>query len=250
MGKIVNVVKASGEIEPFSEEKVIGSLKRAGASEELAEKIISKVKPSLYQNIPSFEIYSEVMKNLKKEKRDLAEKYNLKRAIFDLGPTGYPFEKFMAEVLRKNNYKAETNKQILGKCVTHEIDIVAIENKNNKSQTYMVECKFHNQAGGRTDVKVALYTYARFLDVKTKGFDVPWLITNTKVTSEVKAYADCVGMKIVSWDYPIGESLRELIDRSGLYPVTALTSLSANQKQSLIEKGIVFKKDFDSSFSS
>jgi len=50
-------------------------------------------------------------------------------------------------------------------------------------------------------------------------------------------------MKVTAWDYPEGESLRELIDKSGLYPVTASTSLSTAEKKSLIDQGIVFCRD-------
>ncbi len=241
MGKVINVIKATGEIEPFSERKVIGSLLRAGASLELAQKITAEIKPHLYQNITSFEVYDRVMRTLKKEQKDLAARYNLKQAIMELGPTGYPFEKYMAEVLRADGHEVAVNRIVQGKCVSHEIDIVA---KNKK--TFMIECKFHNQPGGRTDVKTALYTYARFLDVKAKGFDIPWLITNTKLTQEVKTYALCVGMRVTSWDYPAGESLRELIDKSGLYPITASTTLSASRKQALIDRGVVFYKDIAS----
>jgi len=231
----INVIKATGEVEPFAEKRVIASLLRAGASPNLAQKIVSQIKPHLYQNIPSFEIYDMVMRILKKEKRDLAERYNLKRAIMELGPSGYPFEKYVAEILREQNHQAEINKLVRGKCVTHEIDIVA---KNKK--TFMIECKFHSQAGGRTGIKEALFTYARFLDVKEEGFDIPWLITNTKVTQEAKTYATCVGMRVTSWDYPVGESLRELIDKSRLHPITASTTLSQKQKQALLEKGVIF----------
>lgn len=241
MGRIINVVKATGEIEPFSKEKVISSLIRAGASQELAETIISQITPRLYQNIPTFEIYSAVMRILKKEQKETAEKYNLKKAIMDLGPTGYPFEKYATAVLQALGHKVEVNKIISGKCVSHEIDIIA-QNK----EKYMIECKFHGIPGGRTEIKVALYTYARFLDVREKGgFDVPWLITNTKVTSEVKTYALCVGMRITAWDYPEGESLNEMIDKSGLYPITAAITLSKKEKQNLIEKGIVFCRDLN-----
>ncbi len=242
MSKPVNVIKATGEIEPFSEEKVIASLIRAGADQPTAQKILAKIKPFLYPNIPTFEVYSVIMKALKKEKKSLAEKYNLKKAIMELGPTGYPFEKFVAGILQAQGYKTLTNQIINGKCVTHEVDVVA---QNDKK--YMIECKFHSLAGGRTDIKDALYTYARFLDVKQKNkFDYPWLITNTKVTQEAKAYASCVGMRIMAWDYPEMDSLNQLIDKSGLQPVTALTSLSLQKKRELIERGIVFCKDLAS----
>jgi len=242
MSKPINVIKATGKIEPFSGEKVISSLMKAGAARELAEKIVAKIKPDLYPNIPTFEIYSSVMRILKKEQKTVAEKYNLKKAIMDLGPTGYPFEKFIAGILEAHGYRTMVNQVVLGRCVSHEIDIVS-----QNTQKFMIECKFHSLAGGRTDMKVALYTYARFLDIKERGgFDVPWLITNTKVTQEVKTYAACVGMKVTAWDYPEGECLNELIDKSGLYPITALTSLSPDEKKGLIERGIVFCRDLTS----
>jgi len=131
MGKIINVIKASGEIEPFSQEKLTASLQRAGAGRELAQKIVNQVKPRLYQNVPTFEIYSVVMKALKKEQRELADRYDLKRAIMELGPTGYLFEKFVAAVLEKNGYKTLINRIMMGKCVSHEVDIIATEGGTN-----------------------------------------------------------------------------------------------------------------------
>lgn len=238
MARTINVIKATGEIEPFNEQNVISSLLRAGATQELAQKIVEDIKPSLYQNIPSFEIYSSVMKILKKEQVKIAQVYNLKKAIMDLGPTGYPFEKYVGGVLKEIGYKTETNKIIMGKCVSHEIDVIA-----EKEKKHMIECKFHALPGNRVDVKVALYTYARFLDIKTKGFDVPWLITNTKVTAEVKTYALCVGMKVTAWDYPESESLNEMIDQSKLYPITAATNISEEEKRLLLDNGTIFIKD-------
>ena len=242
MGKLIKVIKASGEVEPFSEEKIISSLMRAGADRAMAVNIVEEIKPLLYQHIPTFQVYSTVMKLLRRKQRALADRYNLKRAIMELGPTGYPFEQFVAAVLRSTGYRAETNRIIQGKCIFHEIDIAAIFQKKK----YMIECKFHNKVGFKTETKEALYTYARFLDVQHQGFDIPWLVTNTKVTQEVKLYADCVGMKITAWDYPEGDGLRKLVDESGLYPITSLTSLSLKKKRALIEKGIVFCKDIAS----
>lgn len=235
----VNVIKATGEIEPFSGEKVMRSLVHAGASEELARKILEQMEPHLYENIPTFQIYSTVMEILKKEKEDLATKYNIKKAIMDLGPTGYPFEKYIAGILKAQGHEVEINQTIMGKCVSHEIDIVS-----RNSEKYMIECKFHSIPGGRTDIKVALYTYARFLDVKDRGkFDMPWLMTNTKVTQEVKTYATCVGMKVTAWEYPQNESLNDMVDQTGLYPITAVLNLSEGEKKSLLDQGIVFSKD-------
>jgi predicted RecB family endonuclease len=235
----IKIIKADGTTEDFSADKVISSLRRAGADQNTAESVVEQIKPYLYQYIPSFEIYKKVMSLLKTSRKDLAERYDLKKAVMELGPTGYPFEKFFAEVLRVGGYETLTNQLVMGHCVKHEVDIVAKKEK----EKFMIECKFHNQPGVRTDIKVALYVYARFLDVKREGFTQPWLVTNTKATQEVIAYAGCVGMRVTSWDYPVDESLREMIDQSGLHPITSAVGLSLKQKQSLLEQGIVFCKD-------
>lgn len=48
-------------------------------------------------------------------------------------------------------------------------------------------------------------------------------------TAAIK-YGSCAGLNLLSWDFPKGNSLREQIDASGLYPLTYLTTLSLNEK--------------------
>jgi hypothetical protein len=124
----------------------------------------------------------------------------------------------------------------MGKCVSHEIDVIA--QKDNAK--IMVEAKYHNAPGIHTDVHVSLYTKARFDDLKEKyQFTQPWLFTNTKITPDALAYALCVGMGVTSWSYPQNESLRDLVERHQLYPITLLSSLSEPQKQTLLDNHIV-----------
>lgn len=234
----INVLKASGGYEPFSEEKVRSSLKRAGADEEVVFKILSQVKGELYDGIPTQKIYTHIFDLLRHEKTPLLSRYNLKEAIMQLGPTGFPFERFVAGILAVNGYKVEVDKNVQGKCVTHEIDVAA----EKEGHQAMIECKYHNHPGMKTDIKVALYVYARFLDVQN-SFQEGWLVTNTKATIDAYDYAQCVGLKLISWDLPAGESLRDLIEKSGLHPITALESLSHGDKQRFLSQGIVFQKD-------
>lgn len=253
--KQVRVLKASGEYEPFSEEKVRSSLQRAGAEKELADKIIENIKGELYDGISTKEIYSQIFGLLREWESPLISKYNLKQAIMELGPSGYPFEKFVAGVLKNYGYQVEVGQTVQGKCVSHEIDVIAQKNPSTSSgqgEHYMIECKFHNRPGIKVDIQTALYTYARFLDVQgawveTSGhrskFHQPWLVTNTKVTLEVKTYGQCVGLKVLSWDYPAEENLRFLIEQSNLHPLTCLTSLSRTEKGRLLEAGLVFCRD-------
>jgi hypothetical protein len=241
----IRVFKRSGEYEPFSEEKVRSSLGRAGADDEVADTIVSRVKTRLYDGISTREIYAHVFALLRELESPVVSRYNLKRAIMDLGPSGFPFERFAAGVLEARGYTVAVGQIVQGKCVDHEIDIIA--QKDNRD--YMIEAKFHSQPGLRSDIKDALYTYARFLDVEQAWVEIAghrdhfhqaWLVTNTKVTSKVREYASCVGMRVTSWDYPSGEGLRVLVEESGLLPVTCLQSLSQENKTKLLSEGVVF----------
>lgn len=228
------VIKATGEREPFLETKVRSSIRRAGITPELEDQVVTHVRSILYENIPTAEIYRHIIEFLDKSPYHGARaKYSLKQAIMNLGPTGYPFEQFVAAILNHHGYQVETNEIIQGKCIKHEIDIIATKN-NNK---YMIEAKFHERPGTRTAAKAAMYTWARFNDLQE--FDQPWLITNTKATLDAIDYGNCMGMRIISWSYPQHENLRYLIEKANLHPLTVLSTLSQKQKQRLLEQKIV-----------
>ena len=50
-------------------------------------------------------------------------------------------------------------------------------------------------------------------------------------------------MLLTSWDYPIGNGLKDRIDKSGLHPLTALTTLTKAEKTKLLDTGIVLCKE-------
>jgi hypothetical protein len=237
---MVKVKKADGSLEDFNENKVRSSLLRAGADQKLIEDVLHHVEKELFEGITTDAIYAHIFELLKNSKHPVSIRYNLKRAIMELGPSGYPFEKFFAGVLREYGYKTLLNQIVKGRCIEHEIDIVA-EMGNKK---IAIECKFHNRSGTKSDVRNALYTYARYLDTRdVNDISESWLVTNTKATTEAISYARCVGISIISWNYPEGFSLRELVEKSGLHPITALESLDNEKKQRYFDEGIVFIKD-------
>lgn len=238
---MVDVIKATGQVEPFSEEKLRYSIHRAGIPDEIQNQVIHHIKERLYENIPTSEIYRHITEFLvQTNKSHVKAKYSLKQAIMDLGPTGYPFEDFIEEVLKQQGYSTKVRTLLQGSCINHEIDILA--EKDGKA--IAVEAKFHNGSGTRTDVHVALYTHARFNDVKARNhIQESWVITNTKATVDAMNYASCVGMKIISWNYPEGGSLRDMVEKAKLTPLTTLTSLSDAQKQILMQNHIVLCKE-------
>ena len=249
MGEPILVVKASGEREEFYPEKLRRSLQGAGASADAIDRISGRIQAGLRDGMTTAEIYRDAFSMLKKEGRHFAARYSLRRAIMDLGPTGHPFEKFVGEILKTQGYvNVQVAKMVQGMCVAHEVDIVA-EKENRR---IMVELKFHNAPGIRTDIKVALYVQARFEDIVKRWnhepshgiqFHEAWLMTNTKLTSEAIAYGKCVGMNVIGWNYPSGGSLRYLVERSGLHPITSLTTLTKVDKAKLLDRGFVICTD-------
>jgi len=238
---MLNVVKASGVVEPFSDEKVLSSIKRAGIPKELQSKVLAHIKQKAFPNITTKEIYQHILEYLDKSETPFAKtRYSLKDAIMQLGPTGYPFEDFIAKLLTEQGYHTSTRQTLKGRCITHEIDIIAAKN----GKTASIEAKFHNNHGTRTEVQVALYTKSRFDDIKEYNtLDEAWIITNTKITQDAIGFAGCSKMKVISWNYPAGNSLRDIIEKTGLHPITALSSLTANHKKKLLDNHIVICKD-------
>ena len=246
-GKI-DIIKASGEKEEFKESKLKRSLERVGAEPELTRKVAAEVAKIVRPEISSEAILEKVTQELKKEKPVLAGRYNLKRAIMELGPTGFPFEKYIAGVFKEYGYEVSVGTVARGYCVSHEIDVVA----EKGGRHLMVECKYHNRPGIKSGVKTALYVYARFLDLKKawdefpgrrRLFHEPWLVTNTKCTSQAVKYGACAGLKIISWRYPEGRGLERLVEAKGLYPITVLPSLTRFARERLARKGLMMAKD-------
>ena len=238
---MVNVTKASGEKEKFDKKKIERTVIKAGASRQFADKIVREVEKKIYEGITTKEILKITLKLLK-DNPEVASRYDLKRAIMNLGPSGFPFEKFFAAILKNYGYETKVGVTMTGKATTHEVDIIAIKEKN-----YMIECKYHNQLGTHTDSKVAMYTYARYLDLKNNPenkIDLGWLVTNTKCTSHAIQYAEGVGLKITSWQYPKNENLQKLIMKKRLYPITILKSVNGSIKERLSQVSIVLARDF------
>ncbi len=242
----IYIVKASGEREVFDKSKLENSLLRAGADHETVDEIVNHVALELKDGMSTSQIYKHAFFLLNKKQKPIATRYSLRRAITDLGPSGFPFEDFIAHILREKGYKALTGQVVMGGCVEHEVDIVAW----NENKLIMAEAKFHNELGIRSDLKVALYVKARMDDLsgnvyfydKERKVDEGWLITNTKFTSTAIHYAEGKGLILIGWNYPKRGNLQDMIIDSGLHPLTCLETLSLAQKKMLLSRGVVLCK--------
>lgn len=242
------MTKMSGDQVFFDEEKLKNSLRRSKADEVIIDQVVEKVKNELYELIPTREIYKLAFSHLRKHSSQSASRYKLKSAILELGPSGFPFEKYVAELFKFKNYQTEVGNIVLGHCVTHEIDILA----ENDNEYLIIECKFHSDQRRFCDVKIPLYIHSRFKDVESKMREkntnsrknyVGGLVTNTRFSSDALQYGKCMEMFMLSWDYPHNKGLKNLIDESGLHPITSLLTLLRQEKELILNQGIVLCKD-------
>jgi hypothetical protein len=238
-----SVLKADGTQEYFKIEKLRRSLRRAGATPTEMLEIIKLIELRLYDGIRTQEIYRIAFELLRGMSSGAATRYSLRRALFGLGPTGFPFELYLARLFAAEGYNTRTGITLSGHCVEHEIDLAAYKTDHS----FVAEAKFHSRPGVKTDLQVAMYAYARLLDLKDVmicnedicGVKEFWLITNTKFTSTAEKYAACAGITMLSWDYPRRNNLHDRIQRAGIYPITVLHSLGSTQTATLIAHNII-----------
>lgn len=239
----IEVVKADGTTEIFDENKLIGSLNRSGASKDAVAQVLARIHQELTAGMTTAHIYRRAFSLLSKLEKPAASRYSLKRAILELGPSGFPFEDYVASIFRAKGYQTKSRIIVAGHCARHELDLMA----SKEGQCIGAEIKFHNDAGLKSDLKIALYIYARFLDLierkKAAGQECEltegWAITNTKFTDDAHTYAACAGLKILDWSYPEGHNLQDWIEETRSHPLTCLTTLTRVEKTRLLSKGVV-----------
>lgn len=226
------VINSKGEKELFSFKKIYNSAIRVGASPSLAEEIAETIKKETFPGIKTSFIYKTVKKLLSKKVPKSALIFSLKSGMRKLGPTGFPFEKYVGQIFKRLGYKVKINQHLPGRCIrSYEIDFVAEKDK----LVYIGECKYRNLSGERVHSKDALANFARYIDIlngpcfepkKYKNFKIKTImVTNTKFTNRSIDYSRCMGVKLLGWKYPKNKGLEYLIEKRKLYPITILPSL-------------------------
>lgn len=238
------IVKASGEKEAFSVEKLEMSLRRSGADDKMVDSIVRNIESWLTDGVTTRKIYSRAFSLLRRKKRVVAARYSLKKAIMEMGPTGHPFEHLIGQMFEHFGYKVQVGKTVEGMCVSHEVDVLY----TGDGEQGFVECKYYNSGGKYANVQVPMYIRSRVNDIINKrellskyhGYVFHgWVITNTRFTVDAEKFGTCSGLKLMSWDFPQGNSLKENIEKYNFFPITVLTQLTKPEKQQLLERGIV-----------
>lgn len=237
------IIKSSGEIEKFSERKLRNSLRRSGLKEKDCQRISKKVSSNVLDGTTSKDIYRRTIRLVKQESTLAAAHYSLKRALLNLGPTGYEFEQFVAKYFENQGFETNVGVILQGGIVRHEVDVVASKPNYN----IYTECKFHNNTGKKNDVKVTLYVKARWDDLKN-GPDGKYLrgyalASNTVFTKDAITYAKGVGLMLLGVNAPEGETFIDIIKKHKLYPITALVHLKKVHCQELLKHKVILCSD-------
>ena len=244
MNHLISITKSDGTRQLFEEEKLVNSLKRVGAPAEAIDEIVEEIEKTMKDGMRTEEIYHKAFALLRKHSHTVAVRYSIRHALIELGPDGFPFEKFVSKVFQFWGYQTMTDQTLLGRCITHEVDVVAW----NTEKLVLVEAKFHHELNIKSDSKVALYIEARREDLMETLFDYGgikrkisefWLVTNTKFTDQAITYGECNGLKLLGWNHPVVGNLHEIIEKNGLHPVTCVTTLTHQQKKDLIGRNIL-----------
>ncbi len=235
------ITKASGQEVEFDASKLYVSLQRAGASADEANAVVRAIEEDWHPYATTKQVYRRAHQLLRRYNKVAASRYSLKQALFALGPTGYPFETFVARLLEAEGFVIRKGINQQGRCINHEVDILGL----NEKRIIFGECKFRNSQQLVNDVKVALYIYSRFQDLcqgewklrLEEGYVIEcFAFTNTRFTDDALRYGECTGMQLVGWDSPKGNSLRDRVNRTGIHPLTCLHSLTRREKSALVEE--------------
>ncbi|WP_437919637.1 ATP cone domain-containing protein [Sphingobacterium sp. LRF_L2] len=244
----MNIRKYSGELVPFNAESLRNSLAKSGASSIQVEKVYRDIQSHLYDGIGTRELYEIAFNLLKTYKGAYAARYSLKKALRELGPEGFYFERWISKLFIDGDYKAITSQTIQGHAVTHEIDVVAAKD----DRMLAIECKFRNDIDAKISVTTPMYFKSRFIDItdqyysffgQNKKFTEGWLVTNAYFTIDSKEFSSYYNINLLGWDYPAESSLKVRVDNNGLYPITCLTTLTDLQKSALLKQQCILVQE-------
>jgi len=224
--------------EAFNKLKLKRSLLSAGVEKKLSNQVVKEVSADIDEIHNTKDVHDYALKKLLKASKIYAANYDLKSAIYKLGPTGYPFEILVAELFKVKGYRTKVSVIKKGKFVRHEVDVVA----QRADGDIYCECKFHNHKHFKNDVKIPLYVHSRYLDVKEANPQENFryaLISNTQFSEDAIAYSKGEDLLLISLNYPVKEGVFDLIRKYGVYPITSLRSLRVKDQKFLLERKIV-----------
>jgi Holliday junction resolvase-like predicted endonuclease len=239
---MIYVTKADGSKQPFDKQKIINTCLRLQATPEQAQSIADKIEAKAYDGIPTKKILQMIFQYMKKYRPAIGYQIDLRQAIAMLRSKP-DFEIFVSKLFEAMGYKVETNLIIQGKCIEHEIDVVA----RKEEEVILIEAKHHVNHHTYSGLDVFLQLNSNLEDLregykagKNKfRFTKAILICNTKVSEHAKRYALCKGLEFIAWKFPLERGLERIIEENKLYPITFLREIERGEAYKLADAKIV-----------
>jgi len=242
---MIYVTKANGDKQPFDKQKIINTCLRLQATLEQAQSIADRIEAKAYDGIPTSKILKMIFRYMEKYRPAIGHQIDLKQAIAMLRSKP-DFEIFIAKLFEAMGYEVETNLIIQGKCIEHEIDVVA----RKENEVILIEVKHHVNHHTYSGLDVFLQLNSTLEDLK-EGYEVgrnnfkftkAILICNTKVSEHARRYALCRGLEFIAWKFPPEKGLERLIEEYKFYPISFLKEIERDEAYKLADIGIVTVK--------
>lgn len=238
---MVNIRKWDGNLEPFDRGKVIRTCHRLKLSNYDAEEVADQIEKRLFEGIESKKIIDMIFEFGKRHRSRLGHMVDLREAMAMMRPKP-DFEQFVALLLEYDGYKTATNQILMGKCVDHEIDVVATRGDD----TIYVEVKHHTQFHTFTGMDVFLQMNSTFEDLKEGylagnhkfNFTRCMVVLNTRISEHARRYAECRGIGAMGWGVPERAGIETHIHDKELYPVTIFKGVEPGVFAKLGDSGI------------
>lgn len=240
----VIIKKASGDTEAFDVRKLIRSLKNAGADEAAITDIVEDIQSWVYDGVSTAKIYARAYKAYRQRSLSGALLYKLKMALNSMGPSGHPFEHFIGELFRAQGYDVKVALVMQGASINHEMDVIATKAK----ELTLMECKYSEKQGHTVSIQVPLYVHSRVNDIVEKLQEqdqykdmsfCAGVVTNGRFSPDSMEYSRCKDIRLLGWDFPKDQGIKNLMETLKIFPITILTNLNKEDKQRLMAEGIV-----------
>ncbi len=243
----MKIIKSSGERVDYDPQKIRETLLRTGADEKLVDRVVDRVSKRVTRDMATKRLFSIVRRELRRENRSLAQRYNLRNALIKLGPAGFKFEKYVSSILNAYDYAANVpDKDLVGLCVNHEVDVIA----EKDGRRIMIEAKFRNRFGDKVRLKDTMATWSRYVDLldgsRQNGscphLDEVWIVTNGSFSDRSLQFGICKGIDMVGWSTK-EHSLATLVDHASLYPITVIDGLRQWELDKFADIGLMLCRE-------
>jgi len=242
---MIFVTKFDGRKQPFDRRKVINTCLRMHATQQQARIVAERIERKIYDGIQTRKILRMIFSYLQEFRPEVKHRIDLREAMGRLRPKP-DFEVFVALLLKEYGYSVVGSQLLEGRCVTHEIDGIAVKD----DKMILIEAKHHLQHHTFTGVDVFLETQARledlregFVEKKHKmNFSKALIVCNTKFSDHALNYAKCMGIEYIGWKAPAEAGLETMIEKKRFYPITLLKNLDSETEQKLADNDVLTLK--------